>query len=101
MLWLLFVAVDQQQLVEMYLLENLKILLALGKKYSETGSLNGEPVTVTYYNGSTFETITVNLTRDNLNKYRITTAESTDKDNTDVIKFIRDNIFVAKINIGG
>lgn len=81
--------------------KNLKILLALGKKYSQTGSLNGEPVVITYYNGSTFETITVNLTRDNLNKYRVTTAESTDKENTDVIKFIRDNLFVAKNSVGG
>ena len=81
--------------------KNLKILLALGKKYSEVGSLNGEPVVITYYNGSSFETITVNLTRDNINKYRVTTAQSTDKENTDVIKFIRDNLFVAKRSIEG
>lgn len=81
--------------------KNLKILLALGKKYSEVGSLNGDPVVITYYNGSSFETITVNLTRDNLNKYRVTTAQSTDKENTDVIKFIRDNLFVAKRSIEG
>lgn len=80
---------------------NLKILLAIGKRYSEVGSLNGESINVTYYNGSTFEVITVKLTRDDLNKYRITTAETTDKDNTDVIKFIRDNLFVAKNSIGG
>jgi hypothetical protein len=80
---------------------NLKILLAIGKRYSEVGSLNGESINVTYYNGSTFEVITVKLTREDLNKYRITTAETTDKDNTDVIKFIRDNLFVAKNSIGG
>ena len=80
---------------------NLKVLLALGKKYSEVGSLNGDSVTVSYYNGSTFQTITVKLTRDDINKYRITKAETTDKDNSDIIKFIRDNLFFAKILLRG
>jgi uncharacterized lipoprotein YehR (DUF1307 family) len=80
---------------------NLKILLAIGKRYSEVGSLNGESINVTYYNGSTFEVITVKLTREDLNKYRITRGETTDNSNSDVIAFIRDNLFVAKNSIGG
>jgi hypothetical protein len=80
---------------------NLKILLAIGKRYSEVGSLNGESINVTYYNGSTSEVVTVKLTREDLNKYRITAAETTDKNNSDVILFIRDNLFFAKRSIGG
>lgn len=80
---------------------NLKILLSIGKKYSEVGSLNGDSINVTYYNGSTFEVITVKLTREDLNKYRITRGETTDSSNSDVIVFIRDNLFVAKNSIGG
>jgi uncharacterized protein YukJ len=76
-------------------------LLAIGKRYSEVGSLNGESINVTYYNGSTFEVITVKLTREDLNKYRITRGETTDNSNSDVIAFIRDNLFVAKNSIGG
>ena len=80
---------------------NLKVLLALGRKYAETGSLNGDTITVSYFTGSTYHSVTVKLTREDLNKYRISKAETTDKQNSDVIKFIRDNLFLAKIGVGG
>lgn len=81
--------------------KNIKVLLALGKKYSETGSLNGDSVTVSYYDGKNFQSVTVKLTRDDLNRYRISTDRTTDKQNSDIIKFIRDNLFLAKIAVGG
>lgn len=72
---------------------NLKILLALGKKYAEVGNLTGEAIKVPL--GT--ETVTVILSTDEVNKYRISRGGYDGKG--DFIIFIRDNLYVARTRL--
>lgn len=73
--------------------KNLKILLALGRKYSDSGNLTGETIIVPL--GS--EKITVRLTTEEVNRYRISRDGYDGKG--DFIIFIRDNLYVARTRL--
>lgn len=84
---------------------NLKVLLTFAQEFSKSGTLNGNNTfEVSYFDGSTnpdgsdsYKNVLLRLDRASLNRYRLTRGETRDNSNSDIIVFVRDNIYVANI----
>ena len=96
---------------------NLKVLLAFAQRFSTSRTLNSnDSFLVSYFDGSTnpnssvnpdgttnppggnnYRKVSLRLDRASLNRYRLTRGETLDNSNSDIIVFIRDNIYVANL----
>jgi hypothetical protein len=96
---------------------NLKVLLTFVQRFSTSRTLNSnDSFLVSYFDGSTnpnssvnpdgttnppggnnYRQVSLKLDRASLNKYRLSRGETLDNSNSDIIVFIRDNIYVAKL----
>lgn len=96
---------------------NLKVLLTFAQRFSTSRTLNSnDSFLVSYFDGSTnpnssvnpdgttnppggnnYRQVSLKLDRASLNKYRLSRGETLDNSNSDIIVFIRDNIYVAKL----
>lgn len=84
---------------------NLKVLLTFAQRFSTSRTLNSnDSFLVSYFDGSTnssgennYKKVSLSLDRASLNRYRLSRGETLDNSNSDIIVFIRDNIYVAKL----
>jgi hypothetical protein len=96
---------------------NLKVLLTFAQRFSTSRTLNSnDSFLVSYFDGSTnpnesvnpdgtinppgsnnYRKVSLRLDRASLNRYRLTRGETLDNSNSNIIVFIRDNIYVANL----
>lgn len=84
---------------------NLKVLLTFAQRFSTSRTLNSnDSFLVSYFDGSTnssgennYKKVSLSLDRASLNRYRLSRGETLDNSNSDIIVFIRDNIYPAKL----